>query len=666
MNYIRIRSIVYFESEVQEKMAHKDKKKKKHQKYLGEISGDDYDLDRIGSIYIEDVPLLEQGGSGRRVPKKLVLKRDSEPGLFLGGFDQYKKDHYVGIPQGEEGNVVVIGGNGSGKSAGIAKPTLRMWQGAICATDVKGELSDYYVNLSEALGQNGIAIRPFIIFDPTEMDGPSYDPFWWLLKDDTNNLVNNIQEIALAIIPIQPEERDPFWTESERGVLAGALLYYFQIGLSFSETICRILEVPLSVLCEELSQCNDVRVRILIGQMAEMKKETIASIDRGLRNKIMLFAVDPYISHAFRGIREGANCFNWDDLNEHNIFLRIPADKMDQWSCAINLLYTQLIRYLERRPEKYTASGANNIQTLLLMDEFARFGKLEMITSAMSTLRSKNVNICIMIQSVAQLDSIYGQYERRVIFDNCQYKAILRADDAETGKYLSDLIGVCTRRLYSVGTQYDAQLRKVGYNSQISEIQSQIVSPNKLSTLKEVLLLTPHGFCCVDKFQPNSTLADRELYFTVRKQVAPTKDIKTVDPSNSIAFRPNDFPRNEGAKMLTIDDRNEKASKRIDESKRQERLAARHAREEQRKKDQRRNYLVGELVISFFPELKLLEPGNKAENAIRFRPLKAFLFELASDPDLVEALKQKVARRDTINNDFNNPEQECVSGHGKD
>ena len=76
-------------------------------------------------------------------------------------------------------------------------------------------------------------------------------------------------------------------------------------------------------------------------------------------------------------------------------------------------MYTQLIRYLERRPDKYSPEGADNIQALLLMDEFARFGKLPLIADAVSTLRNRNVNICIVIQSLAQLDKIYGRDDRK-------------------------------------------------------------------------------------------------------------------------------------------------------------------------------------------------------------------------------------------------------------
>lgn len=647
-------------------MAKKKKKGKKHPKYLGQICCDEHSVNRIGPISIERKPFLNQEQSERITPKEIILKRDDDPGFFFGGIGQSKKGHYIGIPQGKEGNIVVIGGNGSGKSAGIAKPTLRMWQGAICATDVKGELSAFYTDLSKKLFQQGIIIRPHIIFDPTQINSLSFDPFWWLLKDDRSNLINNIQEMALAIIPIQPDVKEPFWPDTERGILAAALLYYFQLGLSFSETMCKILEQPLSSLCEELFRSDDVLVRMILGQMSDIKEETIASADRGLRNKIMLFATDPYISHAFRGTREGAKCFTWDDLNRYNIFLRIPADKIEQWGSAINLMYTQLIRYLERRPEKYTTAGADNIQTLLLMDEFARFSKLEMITSAMSTLRSKNVNICLIIQSVAQLDSIYGEYGRRIIFDNCQYQAVLRANDAETQKYLSELIGTCTRRQHSVSEQLDKSMEVTGYSVQVSEVRDWFVHPHELSTLEDILLLTPNGFYRVEKLQPNSDLANYVLYSAFKKQTVITEDPKLASIGDPITSISNSPKRNEGAKILTIEERSQKANKRIAESKYQQRLAQKQAQDEQRKKAQRRNYIIGEMVSQYFPEVMRLEPGTQVENEERFLPLKSFLIELAADQELVAQIKERACYWLQQGVILEPDKLRCVSGHTHD
>ena len=83
---------------------------------------------------------------GFNTPKELLLSR-GEAGIFFGNDDKAKSDHYIGMPQGTDGNIMVVGGNGSGKSTGIIKPTLENWQGAICATDIKGELSEHYMKM---------------------------------------------------------------------------------------------------------------------------------------------------------------------------------------------------------------------------------------------------------------------------------------------------------------------------------------------------------------------------------------------------------------------------------------------------------------------------------------------------------------------------------------
>ncbi len=620
------------------------KKNKKYNKWLGDNSYDagDVKLPTADFIY----PQRSQECNGGDISQKMLLSIRGSPGLFLG-LPKSSGGNYIGIPQRAEGNIIVVGGNGSCKSSGIAKPTLRTWQGAICATDIKGELSDFYAELHSC----GLATRPYIIFDPMQIDGPSYDPLWMLSHDNKDNLFNNIKEIAMIIAPVSPQDKDPFWAKTEQDVLAAALLYYFKLGLSFSEIICKILSLPMSELCNTLIQSQDVCIRILLGEAATMKPETLANFDRGLRNKITLFATDPYISHVFRGQREGSNCFNWNDLNHYNIFMRIPADKIEQWSGAVNLMYTQLIRHLERRPEKHSAKGANNVQTLLLMDEFARFGKLEMITDALATLRSKNVNICLMIQSVAQLDKIYGEYDRRITFDNCQYQVILRANDADTQRYLCDLIGTHVCSQCSTSEYMDDEMDTTGYSRQTNEVREFVVQPHELSTLDDVLLLTPYGFYRTEKFQLYNDEM-RSLLFTPSKtihakadsivsakanelQLLPAKVTKTI-PYNSI--------KNEGATIMSIEKRIANANNRIDTAEWKRRQEEWAAQETQKRKNSHRNHIIGALVAKYFPQVLIFDPGTNDENLTQFEPLEAFLYVLSTDYELVEELQDRATQ----------------------
>ena len=634
-------------------------------------------LDLIG---LSSVPLRPRiRVFGYNVPHQITLPIRGSPGFFFG-LPSAPSPNYVGMPQGSEEHITVIGGSGSGKSSGIAKPTLRTWGGAICATDIKGELSECY----EELYQTGLVSRPYIIFDPMDAESPSYDPFDGLLQGDETHLVSNIWDIVVAILPTLPNDNQPFWAESEQGVFAAVLLHCFKCGLSFSETVTAIVAGKLSTLCEDLLKSPDVRIRFFLGEAASMKPETLANIDRGLRNKLMLFATDPFISHAFRGRRENAVCFSWEDLDKYNIFLRIPGDKIEEWGGAVNLMYTQLIRHLERRPEMHSEEGKNNVQTLLLMDEFARFGKLEIITAAMATLRSKNVNICLMIQSVAQLDRIYGEKERRVIFDNCGYLAILRATDPDTQKYLCEMIGTHESIKRSVSENFDEEGNITGYSKQTSQERNLLVQPHELRTLNGVLLLTPHGFHSAEKFRMDNEEMWHRLFSTsVRIEEPLFRDAyfetlvaeyrflhpQRIDvyPKPEVAACPtpeatscltkisaNQPKRNEGAKMMSIDERSANANKRIEAAELQERIEQDphedepheekpnveepHEGEIQEDEVSYRHRIIGELVTRYFPTVRGCKLGTDDEDRIR---LETFLFVLSVDPDLVDKLQEQ-------------------------
>ena len=597
---------------------------------------------RSGAISFENDNFLYKNRSNQR-PNfgQLLLQQGLDSGMYFGQAPTRSAPYFIGMPEGSDGNIIVVGGNVSGKSRYIAMPTLSTWHGAICATDIKGELSNHYAQLF----RQGCVTRPHIIFDPTEPGSPSYDPFWWLLSDDESNLLSNIWDIVRSIIPLSPEDKQPFWVETEQGVFAAALLHYFQCGLSFSESMSMIVSESTSTLVSTLCASSDIRIRALLGEISEMKAETVAAVDRGLRNHLILFAIDPQISHALRGKRESAPCFTWEDLQKYQIFLRIPAHKVEQWSGAINLMYAQLFRYLERRPERYTPESAAHSQLLLLMDEFARFGKLDNMTAALSTLRSKKVNICLFVQSIAQLDKFYGSEDRRIIFDNCQYQAILRANDPETQECLSKLIGTTIQRQHGISKQLDRDMSKSGFGLQISETRDWVIHPHELAALHDVLLLTPSGFFEVEK--SSSPIGSYKDILT--KIVHDEPD--NVALEKLILHHNTQIPKqeNEECVMSTMEERQKNASERAKQFEQQQRKTQRQTKAAQKKKDERRKFIVGELVIQYFPKLLEIDPGTtQEETQKRFQNFAVFLEVLSNSPYLHE-LQERAAQLVTTN-----------------
>ena len=95
--------------------------------------------------------------------------------------------------------------------------------------------------------------------------------------------------------------------------------------------------------------------------------------------------------------------------------------------------------------------------------------------------------------------------------------------------------------------------------------------------------------------------------------------------------------------MMTIEERIEKTKEKVRQLERQKRVEQRKEREAKKKMDQRRNYIIGELVTKYFPEVEKFEPGTKVENDIIFEPLESFLSTLAADQTLMERLREKSA-----------------------
>lgn len=418
-----------------------------------------------------------------------------DPGFFLGlTCNNSDNPQYIGLKQGDDGNIAIIGGCGSGKSSGNIYTTLQTYNGTMLVLDIKKELYSYYLNLL----RKGKVSRRAIFFDPDAPNGFSFDFYRYLSTVSESERESLIMELALVIIPEDPDAKEKFWSDSERALVAAALLHFYICGLSFVESICKIFELPLRELCSVLNSSSDKRVIGILGNSAEMKDEMLATIERGIKNKIQWFT-DEKMCNALMNRQDSSQTFTWEDTEDSNIFLCIPENKLQQWSGIIKLMLSQLVHYLERRPEKYNSVGVQNIQTLLLLDEFARLGKMDFLASAICTLRSKSVNFCLVLQSIAQLDQCYGEYTRRIIMDNCQYLVILGANDPDTQKYLSDRIGAIPRIRRGCSENYSKHGEFVGFSKQYSENQEPIIPPHMLARLGHAIVVTPNGLHLADK-----------------------------------------------------------------------------------------------------------------------------------------------------------------------
>lgn len=421
--------------------------------------------------------------------------------------------------------------------------------------DLKGELYNHYLEMYKS----GKVKRKPILFDPTQKDSICYDPFQDIVPNSDEE-VERMWDIVMSIYPNDVKESDPFWRNSERNILMASLIYYHDLGFNFIQIIIRVVSSTITELCKDINNGDNDTAKMFLGDISELEHKNLAAFSCGLRNTLSKLASNPYCAKAFCSNEEGSGYFGWNDLENCNIFIRIPEDKIENWSIPIRIMFTQLFRYLMRRPDKYSPEGANNLQTLLLFDEFARFGKIELFTDAIATLRSKNVNICIMLQSLAQLDKIYGPYDRRIICDNCQYKAIMNVYDVDTQKYLSELIGTAIVTKTSYNDNEDEFCEYSGRSEHYADSRECVIQQHEFETLTNILFQTPYGFYRLDKITTEEIISSQN--FSVRREKI--DENITISPCIKILSvkrkQPDDTMTTEPIRMLPLDNTTENAN----------------------------------------------------------------------------------------------------------
>ena len=187
---------------------------------------------------------------------------------------------YAVMPEDKDGHTVVIGGAGSGKTSAHAIPTLMSWLGRVFAIDIKGEL---YEKTKKARGEAQIKV-----FNPTDRNAYGYDPFYML--KNTDDVSSAARQLAMSIIPLPADVKDPFWIKGAQNMLTGFLIYFQGLGESFSSTMRYIKSVPTKELIEQIVADTNEKAKMEVMQFSGMDDKTLSGIYAELSNHITIFA----------------------------------------------------------------------------------------------------------------------------------------------------------------------------------------------------------------------------------------------------------------------------------------------------------------------------------------------------------------------------------------
>ena len=341
-------------------------------------------------------------------------------------------------------NVLVCGGSGSGKTRYYAKPNLlSAGEMSYICLDPKGELVRSTGSFLESMGYS-IKVLDLISMDKSNY----YNPFRYI-KDD-NDIQRLVTNLFKNTTPKESRSQDPFWDQAAQ-LLLMALVSYLHYEAPVEDQ--NFAMVMYMIRCGEVLE-NDDKYRsaldILFERLEKRNREHIAlkyyrSYRAGSAKTLKSIQIT-LLSHLDKfNLESLATLTQFDEMELETvgekktaIFAVIP-DNDTSFNFLVGILYTQLFQQLEYRAD-HIHGGRLPVHVHFIMDEFANCALPEDFDKLLSTMRSREISVSIIVQNLAQIKALFEkQYES--ILGNCDEFLYLGGNEPSTHKYVSEQLG---------------------------------------------------------------------------------------------------------------------------------------------------------------------------------------------------------------------------------
>ena len=333
---------------------------------------------------------------------------------------------------GLNNNTLVIGPSGAGKTRGYVIPNILASEGSVVVTDTKGEL---YGQLRDQLEQRGYRVSCIDFTDPVAST-IGYDPLDHIRMINGKVREQDVVSVAASLCPVD-NNYEPFWDYIVRGLIT-SLIGYTMAALPKEEwnlsSVCRLYETVVDgryeKLLEELKEeePNAFAVRQYTTMMAAKDAEKMTSSIRSVAGEKLL----PYMVGEVDQLFKMRNRIDFCNLRRQKTALFVHVSDVDRsMDRLVALFYEQMFKALIER------SDQDGFPVHIILDDFACGCPIQGFDNIISVIRSRNIAASIMIQSITQLEKLYGP-AAAIICENCDTTLYLGGNDPTTARWIGE------------------------------------------------------------------------------------------------------------------------------------------------------------------------------------------------------------------------------------
>ena len=379
-------------------------------------------------------------------------------------------------------NTLVCGGSGAGKTRFFAKPNLCQANSSYVVLDPKGELLRDTGNLLSAKGYD-IKVLDLINMEKSHC----YNPFVYLHSDnDIQRLVTNLFKNTT---PKGSQSQDPFWDQAATMLLLALIFYLHYEAPPEEQNFPMVMEMiragevreddetyksVLDILFERLEMRNPEHIALKYYRSYHSGSgKTLKSIQITLISRLEKFNLESLAS-----ITQNDELELWSIGEKKTAVFAIIPDNDSSFSFLVGMLYTQLFQQLYYQAD-VIHGGRLPVHVHFLMDEFANVALPDEFDKLLSTMRSREISVSIIIQNLAQLKALFEKQWESIV-GNCDEFLYLGGNEQSTHEYVSKLLGKETIDTNSYG---QSKGRNGSYSTNWQLAGRELMTPDEVRML---------------------------------------------------------------------------------------------------------------------------------------------------------------------------------------
>lgn len=256
-----------------------------------------------------------------------------------------------------------------------------------------------------------------------------------------------IDNLAYTLYPVA-EKSDPFWNDSARSVFIGTVYALMSLGDPKNVTLASAyqfiargeesagLTKAINLFVNNLDK-NSISSMLLQGYI-NTANDTKAGIRSSYLDGLSIFARSEGLISMLSS--DDLHINDLDGEKPTAIYIILP-DESPIFDSIAGVICSQLMNhYVQIAQDRYNGRLPRRLN--ILLEELGNIGSaIPSLPHLMSAGRSRNIRCFLVLQSLSQLDAIYGTSDASTIKSNADLLIAFRTNQMETLKELSDQCG---------------------------------------------------------------------------------------------------------------------------------------------------------------------------------------------------------------------------------